>query len=221
MLHLTQNSFNLISALFIFVLTALISFSVSLQAGPVTLSVMRFAMHKQKRRAFAAAFGGTMAEFLYAGLAVLLAELLFPYIVELEAMSYFGPVVMLGFGLYLILTANKKFLRGYKITYDRGNPLLTGFRLGLLNPQIFLFYCVLLLAYFQFKFTPEYLVLRYLSFSLGAAFGFFLLLMLIMYFVKRRGRINNHYFRGTRIMYFCGILLVVAGIYQLVQHFIK
>lgn len=163
------------------------------------------------------AIGGSMAELIYAILAVLSAEALYIYIQDWEPMQFIGPIVMVSFGLYLIISANKKFLKGRKTSYDKGNPFVTGLKLGLKNPQIYLFYCGVLLAYFQFGFKPASLMLRYLSFGLGAMIGFLLLLLLIMYLIRRQGRISNHHFRGSKVMYFCGITLIIAGIVQLVM----
>ncbi len=204
-----------IYALFIFSLTALISFSISFQAGPVTLSVMRSAMHNQKSDAFYTALGGSLAEFIYAILAVVTAEILFIYINDWEPIHFIGPMAMIGLGAYLIISANRKFYRGRKIILRQGNAFNKGLVLGLLNPQVYLFYCGVLLAYFQFGFKPSNPFVRYFSFSLGATLGFFLLLALIMYLIRRRGKINNHHFRGSKIAYFCGILLILAGVYQL------
>ena len=180
---------------------------------------MRLAMHRKEDSAFMAALGGSIAELFYALAAVLTAEILYPYITDWEAMHYIGPAVMIGFGVYFLLSANKKFLKGRRTTSAQSNALVTGLKLGLLNPQVYLFYCVILLAYFQFGFKPENLMMRYLSFSLGAWIGFLLLLLLIIYLVKRQGRINNHHFRGDKVMTFSGIILIIAGLYQLLLAF--
>jgi len=203
-------------ALFIFFLTALISFSVSLQVGPVSLSVMRFATQTRKDEAYRTALGGSLAELLYAALAVFSAEMLHQYIAGWEPMTYIGPIVMISFGLYLIFSADRKFLRGRRTLFDHGKPFWTGFKLGLLNPQVYLFYCGVLLAYFQFGFRPASSLLRYISFSFGAMVGFFMLLVLLIYLIRRQGKINNHHFNGSRIMYFSGGLLVIAGLIQLI-----
>lgn len=204
-----------IYALFIFVLTALISFSISFQAGPVTVSVMRSAMHRRTNDAFNIAIGGSIAEFIYAILAVVTAEILFLFIGNWEPIQMIGPLVMVSFGVYLIISANKRFYKGRKISSRQGHPFAKGLMLGLMNPQVYLFYCGVLLAYFQFGFKPASQIVRYASFSLGATVGFFLLLALIMYLIKRRGKINNHYFRGSKVIYLCGILLILGGLYQL------
>lgn len=202
--------------LFIFLLTALISFSVSLQAGPVSISVMRFATHTQKDAAFRTALGGSFAELIYAAGAVFSAELLHEQIAGWEPMTYIGPIAMVSFGLYLILSAGRKFLRGRRTAFDHGQPFWTGLKLGLMNPQVYLFYCGVLLAYFQFGFRPASSLLRYVSFSFGAMVGFLLLLILLIYLIGRQGKINNHHFNGSRIMYFSGGLLVIAGLIQLI-----
>jgi threonine/homoserine/homoserine lactone efflux protein len=202
------------SGLVVFFLTAMISFSASLQANPVTLGVVRAAKHKSYAAAISKALGGTLAEILYAALAILLAEFLYRRVGEWSPMAYIGPIVMVGFGVYLLVSANRKFIRGRRTVFEQSNSFVTGFSLGILNPQIFLFYSGLLLAFYQFGIKPESTVFRFAGFVSGAAFGFFMLLSLIIYIIKKRGGLSPQ-FSGSRIMYFCGLILITVGAYQL------
>jgi threonine/homoserine/homoserine lactone efflux protein len=208
----------MVAAITIFLLTALITFSTSFQSGPVSVNVMRAAL-QNKSAALAVAMGGSIAELIFAGLAVFTAEMLYPIVTDWDPMAIIGPLFMVGFGVYLLISANRKFLKGRKASIRRGVPFVIGLQQGLLNPQIYLFYCGILLSYFQFGFRPDEWLHRVIAFSTGAGVGFFSFLLLIIYIVNRRGKINNHYFRGSKVIYACAGVLIITGLYQLISQF--
>ncbi len=200
----------------VFLMTTLICFAASLQPSSISIGVMRAASRKDRSYIWFKTFGGVIAEAVYAGLAILIAELIYRQVGGWSLMVYFGPLIMIGFGIYLIYAANKKFIRGRHHIPDRSHPLISGFVLGLMNPQIFLFYSGLLLAFYQFGIKPEHAVHRIFAFVLGAMLGLFLMLSLIIYLVKRRGGIS-HQFTGRRIMIFSGVLIIIVGLYQFIS----
>lgn len=206
----------MVAAITIFILTALITFSTSFQAGPVSVNVMRSAL-QNRSAGLGVAVGGSVAEVIFAGLAVFTAEMLYPIVTDWESMAVIGPLFMIGFGVYLLISANKKFLKGRKASIRKGVPFIIGLKQGLLNPQMYLFYCGILLSYFQFGFRPDEWLHRVIAFSLGAGVGFFSFLFLIIYIVSRRGKINNHYFRGSKVIYACAAVLIITGLYQMIS----
>lgn len=204
------------SVIIVFILTLIISFSASLQASPVSVGVVRAASQGRWSASWAKTFGGVLAESIHAGLAILFAELIYISFGEWKPMDIIGPMVLTGFGIYLILGANRKFIRGRTLIPNTGNPFLVGFKLGLYNFQVFMFYAGLLLAFYQFGMKPDLMIPRIIAFIGGATLGLFLLLYLFIYLVKRRGGISRH-FTGARIMLTCGSILVIVGIYQLIN----
>jgi threonine/homoserine/homoserine lactone efflux protein len=206
----------MLSIALVFFLTTLICFAASLQPSPVSIGIMKAASKKMWSYTWYKTFGGVIAEAFYAALAILIAELIYRQVGGWSLMEYFGPLIMIGFGVYLIYAANKKFIRGRRHFTDRSHPFISGFVLGFMNPQIFLFYSGLLLAFYQFGIKPEHAVHRMFAFVSGAMLGLFLMLSLIIYLVKRRGGIS-HQFTGRRIMIFSGVLIIIVGLYQFIS----
>jgi threonine/homoserine/homoserine lactone efflux protein len=203
----------MISVFAVFALTTIICFAASLQANPITLGVIRSANRGLWSESWQRSLGSIIAEVLYAALAILAAEYFYKLFGQWKPMEFLGPLILTGFGVYLIFAANKRFIRGRTQVRERGSAFTNGFYSGLYNPQILLFYGGLLLAFYQFGIKPEMMLPRIVAFVSGAAMGLLLLLSLLIYIIRRRGEISSN-FTGQRVMKIAGALLVLMGAYQ-------
>jgi len=196
------------SALYLFVISTGISFLGSLQLGPVNSQVLRAALKKDKTSALLIGFGGCLPEILYAGLAGLLVQSLNSY-ADLE--FYFRIVFILvigGLGLYYLMHKRKEVSSTDQSRHKR--PFLNGFILALLNPQLIFFWSGILVLLDVNMLASAQL----LGFSLGAAFGAWLLLLSFAYIGLYLSKISL-FSRAQLMDRILGVLLLGISIFEI------
>ncbi len=199
----------MMEALLALLVATVASFIGSLQAGLVNTAVLAAALRHNASIARNTALGGALPEILYAGVAFLAADrvLAFTSRLGITAGTITG-VVLVVLGLYFML-----FMRpvhgGAELPKRSGFG--RGLLLGLMNPQLALFWCGVRLG-------MEAMGLQLhgwqalVGFSLGAFIGAMILLLLLI----RLGGHMRERMTGKalgRVFRALGVVLVVAGVW--------
>lgn len=196
-------------ALLALLVATVASFIGSLQAGLVNTAVLAATLRHGPVVARNTAFGGALPEFLYAALAFLAADRVLAFT------SRFGISAGIITGVVLVV------LGGYFLFFMRPLhaaeelPKRSGFGkgllLGLMNPQLALFWCGVRLG-------MEAMGLKIhgwgalVGFSLGAFIGAMILLLLL---IRLGGHMRERMAGKTMVLVFraVGVVLVVAGVW--------
>ena len=188
------------------------SFVGSIQPGPVNMAVAYTASNKQFKRAGYIAFGGSVPELIATYVAMRFSLLVVSYEAVIKQFSFGFSFVFIALGVVLIFskTANKlKQQNGSK------SGFMLGFLLGLLNPQLVLFWFGIItwLSIKGFHFDNN--LLQY-AFILGSGLGAFLLHILLLYLIKSNH--NNRWVMhlntyGNKII---GSIFILLGIINLI-----
>lgn len=191
------------------VVAAVASFIGSLQAGLVNTAVLAATLRHGRAVARSTALGGSLPEILFAGLAFLAANEVLAYTEQWGITpGHISGAVMVGLGLYIAI-----FMRPFHIQEEA--EVRSGFRrgllLGLMNPQLALFWCGVRLG-------MEALGLQVhgwgalAGFSMGAFIGAMALLLLLIRLGSRmRKRMADKAL--TRLFRALGVVLVLAGLW--------
>jgi threonine/homoserine/homoserine lactone efflux protein len=205
-------------AVLLFFLTSLVSALGSLQLGPVNASVLRRALKGQFSEARWLAFGGSLPELLYAGVAVYGSQWLqkwesFGYWINLALVPLF-----LGMGLKLIFSKPAVLKDGNPQEKTR-RPLWEGLGLGLLNPQLPLFWISILVWYkMNLGITVSGWTSAF-SFILGTSFGAFGLLFGLVELCRKYKKRVLVFTTKHPPEIWIGIFFVVLAIVQAVKLF--
>ena len=185
------------------------SFIGSLQAGLVNTAVLAIALRHGPVRARRTALGGALPELLYAAIAFVAADQVLAYTAGLGITpGRVTGLVLVVVGLYLGL-----FMRPFPPAEQpaRRGGFWLGLLLGLMNPQLALFWCGVRIGMEALGVVMEgWAALA--GFSLGAFLGAMGLLLLLIQFAVRMqqqltGQITAWIFRGL------GLVLVAVGVW--------
>jgi threonine/homoserine/homoserine lactone efflux protein len=196
-------------ALLALLVAAVASFVGSLQAGLVNTAVLATTFRHGRAMARSTALGGALPELLYAAIAFVAANRILAWTEGLGITpERITAVVLAGLGLYIIF--------GMKPFHIKDEPdVRSGFRrgllLGLMNPQLALFWCGVRLG-------SEALGIKLhgwgalAGFSLGAFLGAMALLLLL---IRVGGHLRERMADTTLLWLFraLGVVLVVAGVW--------
>ena len=180
---------DLSGVILLFFLTALISAYGSLQLGPVNGAVLRYCFRAEFRAATWLALGGCLPELLYSGLAIWGWNYLVAYEDLLRQLQWALIPVFAVLGLRMLLIARKQKKLSISESApkeEKSLPLLEGLWLGLLNPQLPLFW-ISMLAFYSgtMGISPSSLPEK-IAFVLATASGAFGLLCLLIQFSRRQ-----------------------------------
>ena len=160
----------------IFLLTAFLSALGSLQLGPVNGSVLRLSLNGRFRDARWLALGGALPEFLYAGIAIWGSHWLGQIEQAGRYLDWAIIPIFLIMGIRLIRTKPKSI--PIEETQSRsGLPFWQGLGLGLLNPQLPLFWLSILVWYKMSLGLEVDNGISSTAFVLGTGIGAFCLLL--------------------------------------------
>lgn len=199
----------LLEALLALLVAALASFIGSLQAGLVNTAVLAATFRHGPTMARSTALGGALPELLYAAIAFVAANRILAFTERLHITpERITAVVLVGLGLYIAL-AMKPF--HIKDEPDVRSGFRRGLFLGLMNPQLALFWCGVRLG-------SEALGIKLhgwgalAGFSLGAFIGAMALLLLL---IRVGGHMRERMADKTLLRLFrsLGVVLVLAGIW--------
>lgn len=183
------------------------SFIGSLQAGLVNTAVLAATLRHGRNVARSTALGGSLPEILYAGLAFVAANRVLAYTEHWGITpGRISGVVMVGLGLYIALVM-KPFHIKEEVQVRSG--FRRGLVLGLMNPQLALFWCGVRLA-MEAMGLQAYGWGALAGFSLGAFIGAMALLLLL---IRLGGHMRERMADKTLIRLFraLGVVLVLAG----------
>lgn len=198
----------------IFFVTALISFAGSLQLGPVNLMVIRSVLRRNFQRGLWIALGGCLPEMIYAAAAIG-AEVRLENYQQLWKWLEWGAVPMLFIvGMVIFFTPN----RVVKLeNTPQSLSFLKGLTLGLLNPQLFPYWLVMLVQFKMYQGLSVQTLSEQIAFTLGTAAGALGLLITVAYLTSRFRESLLEKLGKLNVNRFLGILFVVLAVVQLLK----
>lgn len=211
------------SSIFIFLITAIISFIGSIQLGPVNITVLRTAIQKNYKTAIFIGFGGALPEILYASIALKGTAFLEQFPMIIDGMMLLCIPAFILVGLYLIFKNSEiKKQSYYKVSTPKSvlNSIVIGFSIGFLNPMLLPFWIVVLSTYHKYNVMAIPNNIHNIVFVLGTAFGAFLLQYVIVVLLKK----FNHKFEKPLRNYsnlVTAWMFILLGIFQLINYLNK
>lgn len=192
-----------------FAVAAVASFVGSLQAGLVNTAVLAATFRHGAAVARSTAWGGALPELLYSGIAFVAANRILAFTGRFHiSPERITAVVLVGLGLYIAF--------GMKPFHIKEEPdVRSGFRrgllLGLMNPQLALFWCGIRLGSETLGISLHGFG-ALAGFSLGAFIGAMALLLLL---IRLGGHMRERMADKTLLRLFrsLGVVLVLAGIW--------
>jgi threonine/homoserine/homoserine lactone efflux protein len=203
-----------VDTLLFFLVAMLASFIGSLQAGVVNTAVLAHTIKWGRHAGRRMAVGGSIPEFIYAGMAFVGAGWLVDRLgIGATGITLIVSSILLVLGIYFVFVYHPRPAAPGedKLTGD----LRRGVLLGMANPQLLLFWCGVRLMVIAWGMTGEG-VLDLLAFALGAFTGAITLLMtLVRMGVKAQEKLSPVGLR--RLFRSIGGLLLVSGAYGLLR----
>lgn len=193
------------------------SFIGSLQAGLVNTAVLATTLRSGRRAGREMAWGGSVPEFLYAVVAFQVGELLLEGDGVLRStLERIAGTVLFALGAYLIL-----WLKPFSAQVDEGKAgggFWKGVAVGLMNPQLLVFWCGVRLGLETFGVQARGWK-DMVAFGSGALLGALVLLMIL---VRVGSKLHAWLRPGTLRTLFrvLGATLVVLGIWAWVRSFV-
>lgn len=197
-----------------FIAATLASFIGSLQAGVVNTAVLAHTVKWGRHAGRRMAVGGSIPEFIYAGVAFLGAG----WLVEALQIGVTG-ITLIVSGILLLLGVYFVFIyrpRPAAPGEDKlAGDMRRGVLLGMANPQLLLFWCGIKLLLVSLGLTSRFW-LHLLAFALGAFVGAIILLMILVRLgVKAQEKLSP---TGLRTLFrSIGALLLASGCYGLMR----
>ena len=201
-------------ALFLFVIATVASFIGSLQAGIVNTAVLAHTIQRGRDAGRRMAIGGALPELIYAALAFQFAT----WAVQWMGLGFSGIAVLVG-SLLIVIGIYFAFL--FKPGFDvrtipvKASGIRKGLLLGLMNPQLILFWCGVRLSITSFGITGRGL-LELAAFSIGAFAGAIILLFQLV----ELGRKAVETWKPTTMLWLfrsVGALLILSGIVSILR----
>jgi len=203
-----------VDTLLFFVAAAMASFIGSLQAGVVNTAVLAHTVKWGRRAGSRMAVGGSIPEFIYAGVAFLGAGWLVEALqIGVTGITLIVSAILFMLGVYFVFIYRPKPAAPGedKLTGDMRRGLL----LGMANPQLLLFWCGIKLMLVSFGMTSDSR-LHLLAFALGAFVGAIILLMILVRLgMKAQEKLSP---KGLRTLFrSIGAVLLASGLYGLMR----
>jgi threonine/homoserine/homoserine lactone efflux protein len=203
-----------VDTLLFFLVATLASFIGSLQAGVVNTAVLAHTIKWGRHAGHRMAVGGSIPEFIYAGVAFVGAGWLVEQLgIGATGITLIVSSILLVLGIYFVFVYHPRPAAPGedKLTGD----LRRGVLLGMANPQLLLFWCGVRLMVIAWGMTSEG-VLDLIAFALGAFTGAIILLMILVRMgVKAQEKLSPVGLR--RLFRSIGLLLLVSGAYGLLR----
>lgn len=214
------------NAVLVFLATSIISFIGSVQLGPVNLSVIRHTLERDFKTGIRAAFGGCIPEIIYSSLAVWGVAFMEKHQSFFKTFELIVIPVFLGLGIYNFLkkdqdnsTKNDNIDSG---TFSPSNSsFLKGFSLGMLNPQLFIFWFTSLVYINSFKFLEINNTVSKISFVAGTAAGAFILLFTVAAITHQKKAFITKSLSKYNINRIVGIIFMILAAVQAYNFYLK
>ncbi|MCU0447190.1 MAG: LysE family transporter [Microscillaceae bacterium] len=185
----------LFSVIIPFLLAFVASFLGSLQPGSVNVSVFETALRRNFRTAVWLGLGGALPEVIYGMLAFYSLENLntiqgFSFYFNILSLLIFAGVII---NLFIPKKKSNKAPQNPELPIkNTQNVFWYGFLLGLFNPILLVFWILTIQYFYQFGWIEVESWVVQISFSLGAVFGAWVLLILVAYLADNKHfSINN------------------------------
>jgi len=192
----------------IFLLISLISFTGSLQPGPVNMTVFKNTLNHGFRNGFITALGGSLPELLYSFLALWFSSLIFSFgYNELTVSIVVGSILILIGSYYLFKQHVTK-----SNTTKKGPPFLTGLSMGMLNPLLFTFWLTISTWMYSMKLMDSANLNHKLVFVSGTFFGAFVFLVIVAWLASKA--VELKFLKNTKsIDLLIGSILILMGLW--------
>lgn len=201
-------------ALLLFVIATAASFIGSLQAGLVNTAVLAHTVQRGPDAGRRMAIGGAIPELIYAAIAFQFATLLVRWLgLSVAGIGLLVGCILIAIGLYFMIFF-KPDLAVDEVQL-KASGVRKGLLIGLLNPQLVLFWCGVKLSLSSFGVEGDGWI-ELLAFSMGAFFGALILLLQLV----RLGRRALEKLKPATLRWMfraVGVLLVVSGAYGIVR----
>lgn len=168
----------------VFFVTAAVSFAGSLQLGAVNLTVLQTTLRQNRRAGIWVAVGGCLPELGYAAMAIWAANWLGQYPAVWQLIGWLAGLVLLALGIITYNTPNQPLPNASQKNVD--NPFAKGLILGLLNPQLFPYWLVILVQFGNYDFLRVETRPQQAAFVAGTAAGALVLLVALARLAHRR-----------------------------------
>lgn len=201
-------------ALLLFLIAAGASFVGSLQAGLVNTAVLAHTIQRGAEAGRRMAMGGALPELLYAGVAFQFAALVLDWLGLSQAgIGMLVGVILILIGLYFILLFKPMF--AVDEVRLKASGVRKGLVLGLLNPQLLLFWCGVKLMITAFGVGGDGWI-DLIAFSVGAFVGALILLMQLVRLGRRA--VERLSPTSLRLMFrLVGVALVISGLIGIIR----
>lgn len=195
-----------------FLLGAVFSFIGSIPPGTINLTALQLGLEHKIKTAVRLSAAAAVVEYLYAWVAVLFEDWITSSPVILENFKLIAAVVMLVFGVLNIRSVRKP--TGFAQKFQESG-FRRGLVLGILNPLAMPFW-IAITAYLKVQgwisFSDNFELHAYL---VGVSAGGFALLIVLAYLAKK---MVTFFQAGSRVRYIPGIVLLLLGIYGLMEY---
>ena len=201
-------------ALVLFIIATVASFIGSLQAGLVNTAVLAHTVQRGADAGRRMAIGGAIPELIYAAVAFSFAKLLLRWLgLSTADIGLLVGAILMAIGSYFLLIFKPRLeVDEVKL---KASGVRKGLLIGLLNPQLLLFWCGVKLSLSSFGVEGEGWA-DLIAFAVGAFVGALLLLLQLVRLGRRalqklKPRTLRWMFRAV------GVLLVLSGLYGIMR----
>lgn len=206
-------------SLVIFLVTAAISFVGSLQLGPVNLTVIQSVLQRNISTGLWTALGGCLPEMIYAAAAVWAGMWLEQHQEVWTLLEWSSVPLLLSIGIVIFSTPN----RSIKLENTQLQPFsfVKGLTIGLLNPQLFPYWLVVLVQFGMYRGLSVQTLSEQIAFVAGTAVGALGLLVGVAYLTSHfREKLLDKLgkFNINRVL---GALFFVLAVAQLLKLYLK
>ncbi|TND09594.1 MAG: lysine exporter protein LysE/YggA [Bacteroidetes bacterium] len=169
----------MVHILVIFLVTSLISFTGSLQMGPLNLATMQATLTHGSASGRMVALGGCIPEFIYAFLALIAASWLEQHAQVVIVLEWGIVPLLLGLGIMNLLKKTKPKNPDEEQKSKSGIHFFKGFIISLFNPQMLPFWLSILIMLNGYAFFHIESIAEKTAFVLGTGAGEYVLLSTI------------------------------------------
>ncbi|GHB59322.1 LysE family translocator [Persicitalea jodogahamensis] len=176
---------EVLKPMLLFGVTLVVSFVGSLQLGPANLAVIHTGLTNGLAASRRTALGGALPELLYAGLAAYTVVGL-KEVMEWPYLRWIVNFALLGVGGYWLLQKNASVK--YEPPYGKNThraALLRGLVAGVLNPQLYPFWVLVLAGYHNYPLLSVQTPIDAVVFAMGSAAGALGLLVMVAWLTAR------------------------------------
>lgn len=156
--------------LLLFLATATISFVGSLQLGPVNLTVIQQVIRWHLRAGIWVALGGCLPEMIYATAAVKAGQWLENHRTAWQIIEWGVVPILLILGVITYQTPSSPMSQSPKVSVVK-TPFWRGFLMGLLNPQLFPYWLVILVQFDGYVYLRVDTLQEQVAFVVATAIG--------------------------------------------------